>query len=82
MECFVFRPLSGKQNKLKTLCVLCASVVNISFRQVLVQHRDNRLREGRQTLLGLGHILVRNTGVISRTSAPSARWRVSVSQKL
>ena len=30
-----------------------------SFRQVFVQHRGNRLREGRQPRLALGHILFR-----------------------
>ena len=41
------------------LCALCASVVNFSLRKVLVQHRDNRLREGRQSRLRTRHLLVR-----------------------
>jgi hypothetical protein len=36
------------------LCAPCASVVNpFSFRQILIQHRHDRLRKGRQPLLGL-----------------------------
>ena len=44
--------------KISYLCVLCVSVVNLSFRQIFLQHRHDRPRERHQPLVRVRHLLV------------------------